>query len=200
MIKGQCTQALLEQMKCDTEYNIIIASNYPLQLKALIERVVIAQSENKYPFATVYKQEVGLFGFLQNKLTDNQWHERFDTKINIGELIGVSRIHDLALNYVAEEQYKNMFAALDEDEQELAREDAKEWHLAYIFLQQSGNQYDQLKRDLSNDYTKAGNSEARAKVYPKTRDDVYGYLQRYSKTIVRQYHSHIKRQLICTKR
>jgi ketosteroid isomerase-like protein len=49
MIKGQCTQALLEQMKCDTEYTKVISSNDPLKLKTLMDRAIISQSENKYP-------------------------------------------------------------------------------------------------------------------------------------------------------
>jgi Reverse transcriptase (RNA-dependent DNA polymerase) len=185
MIKGQCTQALLEQMKCDTDYTTIIASNDPLRLKTLIERAIISQSENKYPYATLYEQEVGLFGFQQNLMTDDQWHERFNTKVDIGNSLGVTREHLLSLNYVSEDLYSKKFEELDPDEKEEVREDAKERYLAYIFLRQSGTQHEQLKRDLSNDFTKAADAATRAKVYPKTRDEVYGYLQRYSKTVPR---------------
>jgi hypothetical protein len=71
---------------------------------------------------------VGLVGFQQNQLTDNHWHEQINTLVDIGGSLGVSRIHDLALNYVVEEQYKSMF------EQKPMMEDAKERYLAYNIL------------------------------------------------------------------
>ncbi|MGL5937017.1 MAG: hypothetical protein ACRCZI_15505, partial [Cetobacterium sp.] len=182
MIKGQCTLALMEQMKCDSEYTRCIASNDPLRLKSLIERTIITQSDNKYVFATLYEQEVGLFGFQQNKLTEDQWHERFNTKVSIGDTLGVSRDHTMALNYVAKERFNKEFDDLnDDDERESVRSDAQERYLAYIFLRQSGPQHEKLKTDLGDAFTVAGDSTTRARIYPKTRDEVYGQLQRYHK-------------------
>ncbi|MGL5935255.1 MAG: hypothetical protein ACRCZI_06490, partial [Cetobacterium sp.] len=182
MIKGQCTLALMEQMKCDSDYTRCIASNDPLRLKSLIERTIITQSDNKYVFATLYEQEVGLFGFQQNKLTEDQWHERFNTKVSIGDTLGVSRDHTMALNYVAKERFNKEFDDLiDDDERESVRSDAQERYLAYIFLRQSGPQHEKLKTDLGDAFTVAGDSMTRARIYPKTRDEVYGQLQRYHK-------------------
>jgi hypothetical protein len=42
MIKGQCTQALLEQMKCNSDYTPVMLSNDPLKLKTLMERAIIS--------------------------------------------------------------------------------------------------------------------------------------------------------------
>jgi hypothetical protein len=98
MIKGQCTLALMEKMECNSDYANCIASNDPLRLKSLIERTITTQSDTKYVFATLYEREVGLFGFQQNKLTEDQWHERFNTKVLIGDTLGVSRDHTMALN------------------------------------------------------------------------------------------------------
>lgn len=156
MIKGQCTLTLMEQMKCDSDYTACMVSNDPLRLRALIERTIITQSDNRYVFATLYEQEVGLFGFQQNKMTEDQWHERFKTKVFIGDTLGVSRDHTMALNYVAKERYKSDFEDIaDEDDKELVRADAKEWYLAYIFLRQSGSQHDKLKTDLADAFTMA---------------------------------------------
>jgi hypothetical protein len=175
MIKGQCTLALMEQMKCDRDYVSCIASNDPLRLKGLIERTIISQSENKYIFATLYEQEVGLFGFQQNKLSEDQWHERFNTRVAIGDTLGVNRDHMIALNYVAKERTNTEFDDVtDDDLRESIAKDARERYLAYIFLRQSGSQHDRLKTDLNDAFTVAGDAITRARIYPKTRDEVYG--------------------------
>jgi hypothetical protein len=58
MIKGQCTQLLQDKMKQDTEWTNVITSYDPLTLYRLIERTVLAQTEDQYPFTTVYDQEL----------------------------------------------------------------------------------------------------------------------------------------------
>ena len=78
-------------------------------MKALIKRTIISQSANKYTFAVLYELEVGLFGFQQNKLSVDQRVERFNTKVNIGDTLGVNRDHPLALvEHVAQELHGRM--------------------------------------------------------------------------------------------
>jgi hypothetical protein len=55
LIQGQCNQLLQEKMKQDTDWNTVITSYDPLTLY-LIERTVLAQTEDQYSFATVYDQ------------------------------------------------------------------------------------------------------------------------------------------------
>jgi hypothetical protein len=133
VIKGQCTLALMKQMKCDNDYTNCIGSKDPLRLKSSMERTIITQSDNKYVFATLYEQEVGLFGFQQNKLTEDQWHEWFNTNVLIGDTLGVSHNHIMALSYIAKERFKKMFEDVaDDNERESIRSDAQERYLAYI--------------------------------------------------------------------
>jgi len=112
MIKGQCTLALDTKMKCDADYTQCMASNDPLKLKALIERTIISQSANKYTFAVLYELEVGLFGFQENKLLVDQCLERFNTKVKIGDTLGVNRDHPMALDHVAKETHGMSFKQL----------------------------------------------------------------------------------------
>jgi hypothetical protein len=53
LIQGQCTQLLQDKMKQDTDWAVVSTSYDPLMLYRLIERTILAQSEDKYPFATV---------------------------------------------------------------------------------------------------------------------------------------------------
>jgi hypothetical protein len=56
LIQGQCTQLLQDKMKQDTDWSIVSTSYEPLTLYRLIERTILAQTEDQYPFATVYDQ------------------------------------------------------------------------------------------------------------------------------------------------
>jgi hypothetical protein len=163
LIKSQCTLTLESKMKCDSDYNACIALNDPLRLKALIEITIISQSSNKYTFAVLYDLEVGLFGFQQNKLTVDQWLERFNTKVEIGDTLGVSRDHPMALEHVAQELFgKSYDDVKDDGELEQIQTDARERYLAYIFLRQSSSDHDTMKHELENSFTMASNATSRA--------------------------------------
>ena len=178
LILGQCTQLLQDKIKQDTDWTAISTSYDPLSLYCLIEKTILAQTEDQYPFATVYKQELGFYSFRQETLTNAQWYERFDTKIDVGEAIGVTRQHKVLLEYVAQEMHAQTFATLSAAEQQAIRTDAEERYISYAFPRQSGNQHKNLKVDLQNDFTTGDNR------YPKTRQQTLHLLDKYSKTVV----------------
>jgi hypothetical protein len=150
MIRGQCMQVLLDKMKHDTDWTIASVSYDPLTLFKLIEKTVLAQTEDQYPYATVYEQECTLYSFNQNALTNEQWYERFNTRIDVGSAIGVTRQHQVLLEHVAsEESPPLLFAAMSPDKQKATREKAEERYLSYVFLRQSGKQHNKLKVDTS---------------------------------------------------
>ena len=61
LIIGQCTQLLQDKMIQDTEWNVVSTSNNPLKLFRLIVKTVLGQTEDQYPFATVYNQELDFY-------------------------------------------------------------------------------------------------------------------------------------------
>jgi hypothetical protein len=63
LILGQCTQLLQDRMKQDTDWNTASTSYDPLELHWLIEKMTLVQTEDQYPFATVYDQELGFYSF-----------------------------------------------------------------------------------------------------------------------------------------
>jgi hypothetical protein len=70
LIQGQCTQLLQHKMKQDMDWNTVITSYDPLMLYQLIERTVLAQTQDQYPFATVDDQELSLYLFKQDILSN----------------------------------------------------------------------------------------------------------------------------------
>jgi hypothetical protein len=179
MIRGQCMQVLLDKMKHDTDWINASTSYNPLTLFALIEKTILAQTEDQYPYATVYEQECTLYSFSQNSLSNEQWYERFNTRIDVGTAIGVTRQHTVLLEHVAQET-GTTFAAQTAAEQKATREKAEERYLSYVFLRQSGKQHHKLKVDLQNDFTTGDDR------YPKNRQQTLHLLDKYSKSTVVQ--------------
>ena len=70
MIRGQCMQVLLDKMKHDPDWTTASESYDPLTLLRLIEKTILAQTEDQYPYATVYEQECALYTFTQATLTN----------------------------------------------------------------------------------------------------------------------------------
>jgi hypothetical protein len=178
LIQGQCTQLLQYKMKQDTDWAVVSTSYDPLTLYSLIERTILAQTEDQYPFATVYDQELSFYSFKQETLSNPQWYERFSTKVDVSEAIGVTRQHKVLLDYVAQESYTKSFEGLGVTEQKIVRDDAKERYVPYAFLRQSGIQHGNLKVDLQNDFTIGDNR------YPKNRQKTLHLLHKYSNTVV----------------
>ena len=163
LILGQCTQLLQDRMKQDADWTTVSTSYDPLQLYRLIEKTVLAQTEDQYPFATVYDQEVALYSFRQERLSNAQWYERFNTKVDVANAIGVTRQHKVLLEFVAQETHTTAFNDLTAVQQQAVRTDAEERYLAYVLLKQSGKTHANLRMDLQNDFTTGDNR------YPKNR-------------------------------
>jgi hypothetical protein len=179
LILGQCMQVLLDKMKHDPDWAATNISSDPLQLMNLIEKTILAQTEDhhSYPYATVYEQELAFYhGFHQGKLTNEQWYEKFNTKVDVANAIGVTRRHKVLLDYVAQELHSQDCATLSDADQEAVGKEAEERYLSYVLMRQSGKQHDKLREDLQNDFTK-GNDR-----YPKNRQQTLHLLDKYSKT------------------
>ena len=172
-------------MKQDLDWVTVSVSYDPLTLYRLIEKTILAQTEDQYPFATVYEQELSFYSFRQaDSMSNPQWYERFNTKVDVGDAIGVTRQHRSLLEHVAQEQTATVartvvtFDSLSTVKQEAVRKDAEERYISYVFLRQSGPQHGKLKVDLQNDFTTGDNH------YPKTRQQTLHLLDKYSKTTV----------------
>jgi hypothetical protein len=84
LILGQCTQLLQDRMKQDTDWNMTSTSYNPLEWYRLIKKMTLAKTEDQYPFATVYDQELNFFSFWQETMSNLQWYKKFNTKVDVG--------------------------------------------------------------------------------------------------------------------
>jgi hypothetical protein len=89
------------------EYDKLIIQ--PLELYRLIKKMTLVQMEDQYPFATVYDQELNFYSFWQETMSNPQWYEKFNTKVDVGSAIGVTRWHKVLLEYVAQENHTLTF-------------------------------------------------------------------------------------------
>jgi hypothetical protein len=165
-------------MKQDTDWNTASTSYNPLELYRLIKKMTLAQTEDQYPFATVYDQELNFYSFWQETMSNPQWYEKFNTKVDVGSAIGVTRQHKVLLEYVAQENHTLTFTVLSAEQKQAVREDTEEHYISYTFLRQSGAQHGNLKVDLRNDFTTGSNR------YPKTHQQMLHLLDKYSKKVV----------------
>jgi hypothetical protein len=97
LILDQCSQLLQDRMKQDTDWNTASMSYNSLELYRLIEKTTLAQTEDQYPFATVYDQELNFYSFRQETMSNPQWYEKFNTKVDVGLAIGVTQQHKVLL-------------------------------------------------------------------------------------------------------
>ena len=65
LILGQCTQLLQDNMKQEILWTTVSNSDDPLQLYSLIEKIILKQMDDQYPFATVHEQELTIFSTKQ---------------------------------------------------------------------------------------------------------------------------------------
>ena len=63
LIFGQYMQLLQDKMKQDTNWNGVSTAYDLLRLYQLIKKMILAQMEDQYPFATVYDQELSFYSF-----------------------------------------------------------------------------------------------------------------------------------------
>jgi hypothetical protein len=144
--------------------------------------MMLAQTEDQYPFATVCDQEladaVSTHSGRRQCCSNPQWYEKFNTKVDVGSAIGITQQQKALLEYGAQENHTLAFTALSAEQNQVVREDAEERYISYAFLHQSGAQHGNLKVDLRNDFTTGSNR------YPKTHQQTLHLLDKYSKTVV----------------
>ena len=177
LIMGQCTQLLKYQMKHDPDWLTACKSSDPLRLYTLIEKTVLSQSNDCYEYATTYAHVYDLYKHTQaeGNLTNDKWYHWVNTKVDVGIAVGVTHQYPKLLDLEAKKLHNKEFALLDPITEQLGiREIAEERYLAYVFLQQSGSQHDQLQTDLLNDFSKGQNH------YPQNRQEVLHRLNTYA--------------------
>jgi len=171
-------------MKQDASWATVSTSYDPLDLYRLIERVVLKQTEDQYPFAAVHEQSLAVLNTKQGGLSNTQWYERFNTRHDVARSVGVDFGHKVLWEYCAQSKHSRSYDALGSAEQMSVKQAAEDRYLAYLLLVNSGAQHDLLRKELQNDFTKGSDK------YPENCSQALLFLDRYSKSAPADSGSH----------
>jgi hypothetical protein len=125
----------------------------------------------------LWEQLTNVANAKQGKLSNNEWYDWFNTKVEVAKLVGVSFDFEKIWEYCALEAHKAAYILLQPDEQEAVRVSARERFLLYALIKTSSSKHDKIKDDLLDDYTKGSDN------YPQTRLLALMLMDHYSKTL-----------------
>jgi hypothetical protein len=69
---------------------------------------------------------MALYSFQQETLSNPLYYERFNTKVDVANVIGITQQHKVLLKYVAQDVHQQAFAALTAADQQAVHMDAEE--------------------------------------------------------------------------
>ena len=120
-----------------------------------------------------------LYSFHQNTMTNAQWYEWFNTKVDVEISIGATRQYSDLLEWTAHSTHSAYYQDITNDKKIEIQTDAEERYLAYIFLKQSSKTSEKLRTNIIDEYTTG------EKKYPTSRQENIHYLEKHSKSVVR---------------
>ena len=77
-------------------------------------------------------------------MCNSQWYERFNTKVNGSNAIGVMCQHTVLMEYIPQELHLYPFTNITPLEKESVHIDNKERYISYTFLSQSFAQHNKI--------------------------------------------------------
>lgn len=133
VILGQCTQLLLYEMKQESSWTTVSQSFDPLSLYALMDKVILKQTDDQYPFAHILEQLCSITNCKQGNLTNAQWYEKFNTRCDIAQSVGFTfDVFKDSWEYAAQLLRGAAYDKLTPSEQTTAREMGGETPRFYI--------------------------------------------------------------------
>jgi hypothetical protein len=127
----------------------------PLTLLKLIEKIILKQSDNQYKIGIIMEQLKLLLAYRQDDgVTNAAYYDRFKTRIDVAEHIGVSFDNPVLWDWKSQELYSVGYDLLSDLVREgKVKEDVKQAFLAYLFFINSNDKkHSQLKKTVANDH------------------------------------------------
>ena len=121
LVLGQCATVLLDKMKQDSNWQTVSNSYDPLKLLKLIEKYILKQSDNQYKTVIVIEQLKLLLTYRQDDGVTNTAcivpaYDRFKTRLEVAEHIGVSFDNPVLWDLKSQELYSMDFDSLEEEQ------------------------------------------------------------------------------------
>jgi hypothetical protein len=141
IIIGQCTQRLQDKLHDDAQWETINKNQKPLELYSLIERVVMKQTGDEYPPHNLMENLLAVLTLKQqNNQSNAVWYEKFNTRVDVAESVGVQFDNFTCLwEYCCTARGWNEYDTLTPSEQATIKSDSKERLLAYLLVINSSN-------------------------------------------------------------
>ncbi len=127
-----------------------------------LEKFILKQSDNQYKIDIVIKHLKLLLAYQQDDgVTNTSYYNRFKTRVDVAEHIGVSFDNPDLWDWKSQELYSTDYELLSDTVKEAkVKKDIKQAFLAYLFFINSNDKkHSQLKKTVANDHAK-GNAEA----------------------------------------
>ena len=90
LIIGQCAQLLHDQFEQDVDWQAVKDLEDPLLLCRLVKKMILAQTEDKHPFETIWEQEKSLCLSHQDTMTITKWCKMFNTRVDTASVVSVT--------------------------------------------------------------------------------------------------------------
>ena len=149
----------------------------PLELYSLIERVVMKQTGDEYQPCNLTDNLLAVLTMKQpNNMSNSQWYEKFNTRVDVAESVGVEfDVYRSMWNYCVETKGWNDYDTLTANEQKEIRSESKERLFAYLLIRNSSTSsaHDAVRNNLLEAFI------AKRDEYPATRSNTIGLLNKY---------------------
>jgi hypothetical protein len=104
-------------MKAEVEWTKVNNDKDPLELYKLIKKLVLKQTDDQYPFATMWEQYRRIFNAVQpGNATNHQWAEQLSTMVEVAQSIGCDFGKDRALDYCSKVTHNKRYDQLSSSE------------------------------------------------------------------------------------
>jgi hypothetical protein len=184
VILGQCTTRLKDKMHDDPKWDQVNKDRKPLELYALIERVVMKQTGDEYPPHNLLENIMAVFTMKQqNNQSNSQWYEKFCTRVDVAESVGVRfDAFECLWEYCCKDRNWSDYPTLTASKQETIRNDSKERLLGYLLITNSSNTtiHETIKSNLLEAFI------AKRDEYPTSRSDAIALLNKYDERSLHQ--------------
>ncbi|MGL6130279.1 MAG: hypothetical protein ACRCZ9_01525, partial [Fusobacteriaceae bacterium] len=177
IIIGQCTQRLQDKMHDDQQWETINRDQKPVKLYSLIERVIMKQTGDEYPPNNLVEHLLAVLSIKQQtNMSNAEWYEKFNTRVDVAESVGVKfDSFEYLWQYCIERKGLDNYNKLNPDQQSIIRLESKERLLGYLLIKNSSptTLHDTIRNNLLDSFI------ARRDEYPENRYEAITILNRY---------------------
>jgi hypothetical protein len=174
IIEGQCSDAMIQKMKSDAAFEAAQKTCNPIGLLKIIKTICYSCQSEQFTLLSIVQSMLRFVTLRQGPREANvDYLERFNNSLTVFTSCGGTICFPGALKYVAKQKYGFAYETLTLDQKKTIRPLATEAVAAILYLENAGDRYASLRKELANDYLKATNN------YPSDLVSAQSFLLNY---------------------